>query len=81
MVFVALETWEKIPTPGLKPQPRSESVAFVVSALVLNSSSNSTETKCTRVRIRSCNSADRGNRHSSYLPNNKVRKVDARTTN
>ncbi|XP_074036460.1 uncharacterized protein isoform X1 [Leptinotarsa decemlineata] len=69
----ALETWEKISITGLKPQPRSESIAITVSELLLNGSSvTSFDSKATRIRTRTCSSADRGNRHSSYLPNNKV---------
>lgn len=62
---------------GVKPHPRSESVALAVPSLILSGSYVTTiETKGNgRVRIRSCTSADRGNRHSSYLPNNKVRKL------
>ncbi|KAG5877984.1 hypothetical protein JTB14_032215 [Gonioctena quinquepunctata] len=70
----ALETWEKITISGVKPQPRSESIALTVSELLLNGSSiaSSNSIKSTRIRTRNCSSADRGNRHSSYLPNNKV---------
>lgn len=71
--FTALETWEKVIISGLKPQPRSESVSLAVSSLVLSGTNvTSVEVKSSRIRIRSCNSADRGNRHSSYLPSNKV---------
>ncbi|XP_050310192.1 uncharacterized protein LOC126746125 isoform X2 [Anthonomus grandis grandis] len=67
------ESWEKIVISGLKPQPRSESKAFIVSELLLKGSSKaSLEEKSVRIRARTCNSADRGNRHSSYLPNNRV---------
>ncbi|XP_072401398.1 uncharacterized protein [Diabrotica undecimpunctata] len=69
----ALESWEKITINGVKPQPRSESIAVVISELLLNGTSiSSIETKSIRIRTRTCTSADRGNRHSSYLPNNKV---------
>lgn len=73
--FPALESWEKVTVNSIKPQPRSESVAIAVPSLILSGSyMTPSESKTTsRVRIRSCNSADRGNRHSSYLPNNKVR--------
>lgn len=67
------ESWEKISISGPKPQPRSESRSFIVSELILKGSSKlSLETRSKRIRARTCNSADRGNRHSSYLPNNKV---------
>uniref|UniRef100_A0A6P7F5I0 Uncharacterized protein LOC114326088 n=1 Tax=Diabrotica virgifera virgifera TaxID=50390 RepID=A0A6P7F5I0_DIAVI len=69
----ALESWEKITINGVKPQPRSESIGVVISELLLNGTSiSSIETKSIRIRTRTCTSADRGNRHSSYLPNNKV---------
>ncbi|KAK9890770.1 hypothetical protein WA026_012115 [Henosepilachna vigintioctopunctata] len=67
------EVWEKIVTPGVKPSPRAESVALTVSELLLKEpSSNSLEAKATKVRMRTCNSADRGGRHSSYLPTNRI---------
>lgn len=58
---------------GVRPQPRAESVAFTVSELVLNSDNKtpSLENKAVRTRLRTCTSADRGSRHSSYL-NNRV---------
>lgn len=37
-----------------------------------DTASNSLEAKANRTRIRTCTSADRGSRHSSYLPNNKI---------
>nr|XP_023023467.1 uncharacterized protein LOC111511666 [Leptinotarsa decemlineata] len=56
----ALETWEKISITGLKPQPRSESIAITVSELLLNGSSvTSFDSKATRIRTRTCSSADR----------------------
>ncbi|XP_066156596.1 uncharacterized protein [Euwallacea fornicatus] len=65
-------TWEKLTFPGLTPQPRSESRSFVVSELILKGSNKtSLEARTRRIR-RTCNSADRGNRHSSYLPNNRI---------
>ncbi|XP_068897613.1 uncharacterized protein [Tenebrio molitor] len=66
------ESWERITISGTKPQPRSESVAFSISELSLNESSNSPESKAIRLRSRTCISADRNSRHSSYLPNNRV---------
>ncbi|XP_063921605.1 uncharacterized protein LOC135136314 isoform X1 [Zophobas morio] len=66
----SVETWEKISVSGTKPQPRSESVAFAISELSLHESVNYLDK--TRVRSRTCISADRSNRHSSYLPNNRV---------
>lgn len=69
------ESWEKITISGLKPQPRAESIAFTVSELLLNQSSTSLESKAVRIR-RNCSSAERGNRHSSYLPNNRVAPVE-----
>ncbi|CAG9854868.1 unnamed protein product [Phyllotreta striolata] len=70
----ALETWEKITiNASAKPQPRSESIAIIISELLLNgSSTTSFDSKSLRIRTRTCTSADRSNRHSSYLPNNKV---------
>ncbi|XP_018563642.1 uncharacterized protein LOC108905316 isoform X2 [Anoplophora glabripennis] len=70
----ALETWEKITITGLKPQPRAESVAFTVSELLLNGTTTTAAMESTmmKMRVRGCTSADRGNRHSSYLPNNKT---------
>lgn len=57
----------------MKPQPRAETVAFAVSELLLkDASSTSLETKASRTRVRTCTSADRGSRHSSYMPNNRV---------
>ncbi|KAH1009482.1 hypothetical protein HUJ04_001830 [Dendroctonus ponderosae] len=68
-----VESWEKISIAGLKPRPRSESRAFIVSELLLKGASKmSLEAKSVRIRARTCTSADRGNRHSSYLPNNRV---------
>ncbi|XP_060529678.1 uncharacterized protein LOC132704051 isoform X2 [Cylas formicarius] len=68
-----LEFWEKIPTAGPRPRPRSECASFAVSELLLQTScKTSVEYKSARVRLRTCSSADRGNRHSSYLPNNKI---------
>ncbi|XP_030761818.1 tip elongation aberrant protein 1-like [Sitophilus oryzae] len=68
-----VESWEKIVINGVKPQPRSESRALIVSELLLNGSSKASfESKTVRIRARTCNSVDRGNRHSSYLPNNRV---------
>ncbi|CAG9761028.1 unnamed protein product [Ceutorhynchus assimilis] len=68
-----IESWEKIIISGLKPQPRSESRALIVSELLLKGSSKmSLEAKSVKIRARTANSADRGNRHSSYLPNNRV---------
>ncbi|XP_044754270.1 RING finger protein B-like isoform X2 [Coccinella septempunctata] len=67
------ETWEKMVTPGLKPSPRAESIALTISELLLKDPSvHSLETKAAKVRSRTCNSADRGGRHSSYLPSNRV---------
>ncbi|XP_057660577.1 uncharacterized protein LOC130896456 [Diorhabda carinulata] len=69
----ALESWEKVTINGAKPQPRSESIAIIISELLLNGSlATSLDSKCLRIRRRTCTSADRGSRHSSYLPNNKV---------
>ncbi|RZC42924.1 uncharacterized protein BDFB_005577 [Asbolus verrucosus] len=68
----SIESWEKITISGTKPQPRSESIAFTVSELLLTDSSSSLENKSFRVRSRTCISADRNSRHSSYLPNNRV---------
>lgn len=65
-----MDVWEKITILGTKPQPRSESVAFSVSELVLKDAADSERT-C-RVRYRTSNSADRNSRHSSYLPNNRI---------
>lgn len=71
--FPDVESWEKISIAGLKPRPRSESRAFIVSELLLQGASKmSLEAKSVRIRARTCKSADRGNRHSSYLPNNRV---------
>ncbi|ERL84908.1 hypothetical protein D910_02331, partial [Dendroctonus ponderosae] len=71
--FADVESWEKISIAGLKPRPRSESRAFIVSELLLKGASKmSLEAKSVRIRARTCTSADRGNRHSSYLPNNRV---------
>ncbi|CAH1154356.1 unnamed protein product, partial [Phaedon cochleariae] len=68
-----LETWEKVTTTSVKPQPRSESIALTVPELLLNGSSMASyDSRSVRIRTRTCTSADRGNRHSSYLPNNKV---------
>ncbi|XP_044272182.1 uncharacterized protein LOC123016052 [Tribolium madens] len=64
------ETWEKIVTSGAKPQPRSESVAFSVSDFSLTEPT--VTEKAVRLRSRTCISADRTNRHSSYLPNNRI---------
>lgn len=62
---------------GIKPQPRSESVAFVISELILKeNSTNSLENKTAKIRSRTCNSADRGNRHSSYFSGNRVSPVE-----
>ncbi|KAK4875540.1 hypothetical protein RN001_011962 [Aquatica leii] len=67
------EMWDKINVHGIKPQPRAETVALTVSQLLLkDSSSTSLETNAARVRARTCNSADREKRHSSYLSNNRV---------
>lgn len=71
--IVATETWEKVVTSTLKPKPRSESVAFSVSELLLNdNSSNSLETKNARIRNRTCNSSENRCRHSAYFINNRV---------
>nr|CAI5831057.1 unnamed protein product [Callosobruchus analis] len=67
----AFETWERINIVGLKPQPRAESIALTISELHLKSSSAASDHKCTKMRSR-VSSADRGNRHSSYLPSNKI---------
>ncbi|XP_076266784.1 uncharacterized protein LOC143200250 isoform X2 [Rhynchophorus ferrugineus] len=68
-----LECWEKIVINGVKPQPRSESRALIVSELMLKGTSRlSYESRAVRVRARTSNSVDRGNRHSSYLPSNRV---------
>ncbi|KAJ8938881.1 hypothetical protein NQ318_016085, partial [Aromia moschata] len=71
----SIETWEKITVSGVRPQPRAESAAFAVSELLLNGGTSTTacfDSRTMRVRSRACNSADRGNRHSSYLTHNKV---------
>lgn len=67
--------WERIVVNGIKPQPRAETVALTVSQLLLKDVSSNTSTLeagAARIRARTCNSADRGNRHSSYLPSNRV---------
>ncbi|XP_022917676.2 host cell factor 2-like [Onthophagus taurus] len=68
------ELWEKIHIHGMKPQPRAEAVAFIVSELLLKDHSvASLENKANRTRLRTCSSVDRGHRHSSYFPSNKVK--------
>ncbi|KAK5644820.1 hypothetical protein RI129_006120 [Pyrocoelia pectoralis] len=63
------EMWEKIVVNGVKPQPRAETVALTVSQLLLKETSfHSLEAGAARTRARTCNSSDRGGRHSSYLP-------------
>ncbi|KAL1497798.1 hypothetical protein ABEB36_008696 [Hypothenemus hampei] len=75
-----VETWEKISINGLKPQPRSESRAFIVSEILLKGSSKiSLEAKAIRIRARTCNSADRGNRHSSYISNKRIAPCEENT--
>ncbi|KAB0794495.1 hypothetical protein PPYR_11334 [Photinus pyralis] len=67
------EMWEKIVVNGVKPQPRAETVALTVSQLLLKETLfQSLEAGAARTRARTCNSADRGGRHSSYLPTNRV---------
>ncbi|XP_018335554.1 uncharacterized protein LOC108744347 [Agrilus planipennis] len=72
------ETWEKIIISGVKPQPRAETVAFAVSEFLLeNKKSIPTDHQSlVRHRPRTCNSVDRNNRHSSYIPNNKVDTIE-----
>lgn len=73
MFLAATETWEKLVTSTIKPKPRSESVAFVVSELLLNdNSSNSLEAKNARVRSRTGNSSENRCRHSAYFTNNRI---------
>lgn len=80
VLFLGTETWEKLNISGLKPQPRSESVAFAVSELLLkDGSSNSLENKASKIRARTCSSADRGNRHSSYFPSNRIAPCEEKT--
>ncbi|XP_075237616.1 uncharacterized protein LOC142333905 [Lycorma delicatula] len=57
------ESWERLQTQGLKPQPRSESVALTVSELLLQDNSNRTSPPITR-RYRGGGSVDRHNRAS-----------------
>ncbi|KAF5290221.1 hypothetical protein FQA39_LY14775 [Lamprigera yunnana] len=66
------ETWDKINIIGVKPQPRAETVALTVSQLLLKDLSSPLESNAARTRSRTCNSADREKRHSSYLSNNRV---------
>ncbi|XP_017772416.1 PREDICTED: uncharacterized protein LOC108559595 [Nicrophorus vespilloides] len=68
------EMWEKVNILGIKPQPRAETIAFAVSELLLKDPSgvNTLDSRSNRTKVRTCNSADRGGRHSSYFPNNRI---------
>lgn len=59
---------------GMKPHPRSESTGKAVPSIILSGSYVATIDAKGNGRFRKCccTSADRGNRYSSYLPNNKV---------
>lgn len=69
-VILVTETWDKLHVSGKKPQPRSESIAIAVSELQIDTCS--TPLGGPRSRSRSRCPANDKNRHSSYLPNNKV---------